>query len=315
VALDPPHRGRRVVTCTGRAAIGAAYVGMTGSGASAELWFTTHQALPDAVTTLHRVRLSGGAPQAVLAYTGRIDEAAIAPDAHAVAYVNRTGLRLRDLTTQADRLLQRHELYCPATHRDCFMNSAPVWSVDGRYVAYLEYHGEAGGTTQVIEVATVPSVKNEVVTGGLTPVAWSPDGSVLCGLGGNGHFDGGFFSMPQGRPHALVIPGVGAPKRPTEAFSMSACTWAPDGRVVVSYAQRFALDQGHEFVAFLSRDLRLERLVETPGEPRGWTADGRAVVLVEQGFGRPAQYSLLYTDGSVVALELEAEAVLAVIPH
>jgi hypothetical protein len=192
------------------------------------------------------------------------------------------------------------------------VNSAPVWSSDSRYIAYFEYHGEAGGTTQLIEPAAVAPGKVEVVTGGLTPAAWSPRDQTLCGLGGHGYFHGGFFAMPEGGAHAVELPGIRTDGS-MQAFTMTSCTWARDGRVAVSYAPRSPDRHERAFVAFLSRDLQFESLWPTAGVPQAWTADGRAVVLVEQTSAQPARYSLLYADGQLVALDLQADALLAVI--
>jgi hypothetical protein len=313
VSLDRPEHSRRVVSCTGRAAIAAGVAGVTGTGRETTLYFTTHQAIPEGVTELYRVRLIGGTPERVLAYSGRPDEAAISPDGRAVAYANRTGLRVRELATQDDRLLQRHETFCPTSHRDCYMNSAPVWSGDSRYIAYFEYHGEAGGITQVIEPATTPVVKTELRTGGLIPVAWSPTGESLCGIGGVVRSAGGLFAIPGGRPQALEIPGM-VSGTGEQAFRMTACAWASDGRLAVSHAQRSMPDAGtRAFVTFFSRDLQLEGVWQAAGVPRGWTADGRAVVLEHDVPQESPSYSLLYTDGRIVELDIEADALLAVV--
>jgi hypothetical protein len=313
VSLDRPEFSRRIASCTGRAAIGAAFAGTTGTGASTAIYLTTHHAIPDGITELHRFPLTGGPTETVLAYAGRADEVAVSPDGRAAAYVNRTGLRLRDLATQVDRLLQRHVLFCPASHRDCYMNSAPVWSSNGRYIAYFEYHGEAGGTTQLIEPAVTPSAKVEVVTGGLTPAAWSPRNQTLCGLGGYGAFDGGFFDVPDGRARPVGVPDV-ATEGPSEGLGMTSCVWADDGRVAVSYAPRAARGRQEEpFVALLSPDLQLERRAATASVPLAWTADGHAVVLAERRPQQAPRYSLLYTDGNIVPLALQADALLALI--
>lgn len=198
-------------------------------------------------------------------------------------------------------------------------DASPVWSPDGRWLAFLSTRGgrRLGRKTPVLQLWVMPADGGEArqltrFAAGVAQPAWSPDGRTIAfvtrgapdAVEGPGDdeppvvraitrprykFDGTGFL--EGYSHVWTVPAAGGePVRLTDGdFDHEAPAWLPDGREVVFVANRTA-DADFSFARDLwaadTRTGTLRRLTEHPGPALAPapSPDGRWVAFVGHDF-------------------------------
>lgn len=270
---------------------GLAYAGYVRTPSGIDLYYarqltaSTGPNITHAAFAVYRVPLEGGAQEELLRYTGRALEhllaadAAISPDGRYLAYADRDGLALADLSTgQARRILDNgctepgNELSCWAYHR-------PEWSPDGAKVALIKGLWEDGVVVTVDPDVRSP-MERRIAYGSF--FRWSPDSRSLCLWEGFGINSPVLLAYELSSDTTTDIfdrlplpePGPQVPSPDT-----SGCAWASDGRLGVMYAEQF---EGPVRAAVLDRRYTvLSKSDPLPGRfiMLDWLPDGSGVVV------------------------------------
>jgi dipeptidyl aminopeptidase/acylaminoacyl peptidase len=254
-------------------------------------------------------------PQALFYARGTSGSLEWSPDGKTLAFVsNRTDHSFIGLFTTPDQPVR---FIAPSTSRD----TQPVWSVDGRKIAFLRQPGN-GGTprsplTRVdnpwkVMVADVSSAKSEtipataVVTSGespVDPIVQNPGGIGLR-WAADDHLV--FLLYRDGFPHLYSIQHPGPNSHPTlltpGSFMVDQVTMTPDKRSIIYNANtgpdRNDVDRRHLFKVAVNGGAPVPL---TPGAGIEWnpvvTADGQNVVYLGSNAQRPPAPAVISIAG------------------
>ena len=160
----------------------------------------------------------------------------LSPDGRYVAWGNREGIDLLDLTTDGRRrILTGNRGACEGgALGDCYGYWVRAWSPDGRLLLVQKTFWEGGVSLVVDPFQDVPQEIGQVLVGGdLAPftAAWSPTSDAWCG---HGHYEapsGLYLSrQPEWQPRNL-LPEFYTPEPGVSWRSVSDCVWLDENRI------------------------------------------------------------------------------------
>jgi len=188
----------------------------------------------------------------------------ISPDGGKIVYVRKTGDVMKDRYASSLWLVDAKTGAQRPLVADSNANMAPVWSPDGKRIAYMSTAGGAGAQLHVLYLDSGTSVRVTGLPDTPGSLAWSPDGRQIA--------------------YTMRVPGDGmklgkAPDKPEGA------EWAKPLTVIDRVTYRFDgggyAKPGFDQVFVVSADGGAPRQVTggnwDSGGPIGWSADGRTI--------------------------------------
>ena len=181
---------------------------------------------------------------ATLASTERTEDevyqvARLSPDGRYVAWGNREGIDLLDLTTDGRRrILTSNRGACEGgALGDCYAYWVRAWSPDGRLLLIRKTFWESGVALVVDPFQDVPQEIGQTLVGGdLAPftAAWAPTSDAWCGHGQYEAPSGLYLSeRPDWQPRRL-LPALETPEPGASWRDVSDCVWLDEHRIAFS---------------------------------------------------------------------------------
>ncbi|MEI7924674.1 MAG: hypothetical protein WCI61_00605 [Chloroflexota bacterium] len=308
VSLDDPTKVVRLTDCV----LAVRYLGGVATESGVDVYF--NEAAPRGgedggqKVDLVRLRLPAGTRTVLFSYQsghGALTPTCCGASLRAgryFAYYNDSGLRIRDLQTQEDRLLFRHGTGCkspfgPDETTECYGNADPVWSSDGQYVVFMREFWE--WTSWWIMPADGSSRPRRLQ---------APDAAI--------------------RWNAVTARDCAVTRRsdaeaPKSGYSLSGCAFDSSGRSL----HRFVWDsqvpppeREYSFLQLRGADDRAVWLTGSGLYINTWTRDGTAVVVSEMnGAGDWSRHSwrffLMDMAGTTTPIAIPASDVLMLLPR
>ena len=180
--------------------------------------------------------------------------------------------------------------------RDPAEDIFPVWSPDGRYIAFIRM-GATQSEVVIVPVLGGPERRLCATITARSRMAWSPDGKWLAMCNQPG----------ESPPGALVLVSVETGKKqtltkPPPNFDDSSPAFSPDGRQLIFVrTNNRTFDELYLVSASGGEERRL-----TTGSKRirgaDWTADGREIIYCSSRVGKPSLWQLPVAGGEPAAL-------------
>jgi TolB protein len=176
----------------------------------------------------------------------------------------------------------------------------PVWSPDGRKLAFLRLDGDGDIQNEGVYVINADGSGQRKLTDDaeLAPPDWSPDGRTIA-----------FQSLRDGNSEIYVMNADGSGQRnltrspATDSFfpdiqarTAQHSAWSPNGRTIVFVSNR----GGNRDIYVMNADgSGLQRLTRNPksDDDPVWSPDGRTIAFVSRRDGNPEVY-VMNADGS-----------------
>lgn len=162
--------------------------------------------------------------------------------------------------------------------------SSPVWSPDGRTIAFLSI-----GASRELRVMNADGSGERVIARNATPPSWSPDGRWIA-----------FSRLLNGQIYVVGADGSGLRRLTHDLRANFDPVWAPDGRKLVYTGAAFQEADWNLYVVNADASgqrLLTQRLLTRRGEQPAWSPDGRRIAFVSRRDGASAIYTI-NADGS-----------------
>src|SRR5256885_1097382 len=145
----------------------------------------------------------------------------------------------------------------------------PIWSPDGKRIAYANFHS---GRSEVFVINVVGTGETQLTTDGGFPGAWSPDGTRIAFANSSDGDDEIFLMNPDGSDVTRLTDNT---------FRDFPTAWSPNGAQILFQSDR---EDGDEEIYVMNADGGgVTRLTHSPGRDEGdragWSPDGRRVVV------------------------------------
>src|SRR5438046_1031881 len=166
----------------------------------------------------------------------------------------------------------------------------PIWSPDGKRIAYANFHS---GRSEIFAINVVGTGETQLTTGGGFPGAWSPDGTRIA-FANNSDGDDEIFTM---NPD-----GSGVTRLTDNSFTDRPTGWSPNGAQILFQSDR---EDGDEELYVMNADgSGVTRLTHSPGRDEGdragWSPDGARIVFSSDRDGGLLHVFVMNADGSGV---------------
>jgi len=166
----------------------------------------------------------------------------------------------------------------------------PIWSPDGKRIAYANFHS---GRSEIFAINVVGTGETQLTTEGGFPGAWSPDGTRIA-FANNSDGDDDIF--------ILNLDGSGVTRLTDNAFRDAPTAWSPNGAQILFLSDR---EDGDEEIYVMNADgSGVTRLTHSPGRDEGdragWSPDGTRIVFSSDRDGGQLHVFVMNADGSGV---------------
>src|SRR5437868_9394321 len=166
----------------------------------------------------------------------------------------------------------------------------PIWSQDGKRIAYANFHS---GRAEVFVINVVGTGETQLTTEGGFPGAWSPDGTRIAFVNNSDGDDEIFTMNPD---------GTGITRLTDNTFRDSPSAWSPNGAQILFQSDR---EDGDEEIYVMNADGGgVTRLTHSPGRDEGdragWSPDGTRIVFSSDRDGGQLHVFVMNADGSAV---------------
>src|SRR5205823_60452 len=164
----------------------------------------------------------------------------------------------------------------------------PIWSPDGKRIAYANFHS---GRSEIFAINVVGTGETQLTTEGGFPGAWSPDGTRIA-FANNSDGDDDIF--------ILNLDGSGVTRLTGNAFRDAPAAWSPNGAQILFLSDR---EDGDEEIYVMNADgSGVTRLTHNPGRDEGdragWSPDGRRFVFSSDRDGGQLHIFVMNADGT-----------------
>lgn len=308
---------------------GVAYAGYTRNASGRiDLYYTsqltqrTERGIAYGEFGVYRIALGSGAEEELFRFTGRALEhplspsgAAVSPNGRYVAYADRRGLVIADLTTAEQHRLLTNGCAEPGNELSCWWYLSSEWSPDGTTLAVVKGLWEDALVVLLDPFASsiVPVEANYGAIGD-----WSPDSQRLCiweSLGIHGPVLRVYDVTSRASINVLTklpLPARG-PNVPSP--DVYGCAWSGGGQLAVGYSKQF---EDPAQVAVLDDDVRVVATSD-PVEGRfvvvGWLPDGSGVIFNRLDGQAGSQHPIVVApDQGLKSFPFDADWALGVIP-
>ncbi len=166
----------------------------------------------------------------------------------------------------------------------------PIWSPDGKRIAYANFHS---GRSEVFVINVVGTGETQLTTEGGFPGAWSPDGTRIAFANSSDGDDEIFLMNPD---------GSGVTRLTDNTFRDFPTAWSPNGAQILFQSDR---EDGDEEIYVMNADgSGVTRLTHSPGRDEGdragWSPDGARIVFSSDRDGGLLHVFVMNADGSGV---------------
>src|SRR5881396_3239167 len=166
----------------------------------------------------------------------------------------------------------------------------PIWSPDGKRIAYANFHS---GRSEVFVINLVGTGETQLTTDGGFPGAWSPDGTRIAFANSSDGDDEIFLMNPD---------GSGVTRLTDNTFRDFPTAWSPNGAQILFQSDR---EDGDEEIYVMNADGGgVTRLTHSPGRDEGdragWSPDGTRIVFSSDRDGGVVDIFVMNADGSGV---------------
>src|SRR5437660_966430 len=166
----------------------------------------------------------------------------------------------------------------------------PIWSPDGKRIAYANFHS---GRSEVFVINVVGTGETQLTTDGGFPGAWSPDGTRIAFANSSDGDDEIFLMNPDGR---------GVTRLTDNTFRDFPTAWSPNGAQILFQSDR---DGDEELYVMNTDGTGVTRLTNSPGRDEGdragWSPDGTRIVFSSDRDAGLLHVFAMQTDGSGVS--------------
>src|SRR5438876_8938960 len=166
----------------------------------------------------------------------------------------------------------------------------PIWSPDGKRIAYANFHS---GRSEIFAINVVGTGETQLTTEGGFPGAWSPDGTRIA-----------FANSSDGDDEIFILnlDGSGVTRLTDNTFRDSPTAWSPNGAQILFLSDR---EDGDEEIYVMNADgSGVTRLTHSPGRDEGdragWSPDGTRIVFSSDRDGGQLHVFVMNADGSGV---------------
>src|SRR6266566_936424 len=166
----------------------------------------------------------------------------------------------------------------------------PIWSPDGKRIAYANFHS---GRSEVFVINVVGTGETQLTTEGGFPGAWSPDGTRIA-----------FANSSDGDDEIFILnlDGSGVTRLTDNTFRDSPTAWSPNGAQILFLSDR---EDGDEEIFVMNADgSGVTQLTHSPGRDEGdragWSPDGTRIVFSSDRDGGDEDIFVMNADGSGV---------------
>src|SRR5213080_3288336 len=164
----------------------------------------------------------------------------------------------------------------------------PIWSPDGKRIAYANFHS---GRSEIFAINVVGTGETQLTTEGGFPGAWSPDGTRIA-FANNSDGDDDIF--------ILNLDGSGVTRLTDNAFRDAPTAWSPNGARIVFSSDR---DGGQLHVFVMNADgsgvTQLTSGDFVDDDPV-WSPDGQRIAFHSTRDGGDEDIFVMNADGSGV---------------
>src|SRR5438128_1801716 len=166
----------------------------------------------------------------------------------------------------------------------------PIWSPDGKLIAYANFHS---GRSEVFVINVVGTGETQLTTDGGFPGAWSPDGTRIAFANSSDGDDEIFLMNPD---------GSGVTRLTDNSFRDFPTAWSPNGAQILFQSDR---EDGDEEIYVMNADGGgVTRLTHSPGRDEGdragWSPDGTRIVFSSDRDAGLLHVFVMNADGSGV---------------
>jgi len=166
----------------------------------------------------------------------------------------------------------------------------PIWSPDGKRIAYANFHS---GRSEVFVINVVGTGETQLTTDGGFPGAWSPDGTRIAFANSSDGDDEIFLMNPD---------GSGVTRLTDNSFNDRPSGWSPNGAQILFQSDR---EDGDEEIYVMNADGGgVTRLTHSPGRDEGdragWSPDGARIVFSSDRDAGQLHVFVMNADGSGV---------------
>src|SRR6266566_3790645 len=166
----------------------------------------------------------------------------------------------------------------------------PIWSPDGKRIAYANFHS---GRSEVFVINVVGTGETQLTTNGGFPGAWSPDGTRIAFANNSDGDDEIFLMNPD---------GSGVTRLTDNSFNDRPTGWSPNGAQILFQSDR---EDGDEEIYVMNADGGgVTRLTHSPGRDEGdragWSPDGTRIVFSSDRDAGQLHVFVMNADGSGV---------------
>src|SRR5256885_777287 len=166
----------------------------------------------------------------------------------------------------------------------------PIWSPDGKRIAYANFHT---GRSEVFVINVVGTGETQLTTDGGFPGAWSPDGTRIAFANSSDGDDEIFLMNPDGSDVTRLTDNT---------FRDFPTAWSPNGAQILFQSDR---EDGDEEIYVMNADGGgVTRLTHSPGRDEGdragWSPDGARIVFSSDRDAGQLHVFVMNADGSGV---------------
>src|SRR5438034_890603 len=165
----------------------------------------------------------------------------------------------------------------------------PIWSPDGKRIAYANFHS---GRSEVFVINVVGTGETQLTTDGGFPGAWSPDGTRIAFANSSDGDDEIFLMNPD---------GSGVTRLTDNTFRDFPTAWSPNGAQILFQSDR---DGDEELYVMNTDGTGVTRLTNSPGRDEGdragWSPDGTRIVFSSDRDAGLLHVFVMNADGSGV---------------